>query len=153
MVHIKKHGKTIFLNLILIVLFWIIAGGNFNLKAQSINERTSFNTDEISNYVVKEFSATEVNSMIYFRFTILENQENTQYVLESSNTDSDIFTEEAKKDGFQSPNHQPLLYCYNLNQDVNNDKKYRIKMISENGINYSKEIKIKHLNTQVLAHK
>jgi hypothetical protein len=150
MVKVKKHSKVILLNLLLILFFWLSAG-NLKVKAQQLNEKTAFTLAEISEFVIKEFRGTALNNKIYFRFSILDNKDQTEYTLESS-INGETFIEVEKKYGFKSPNKQPLLYCYNINQEDVIAKKYRIKIVSDNGINYSEEIIINPtINTPFVA--
>ena len=68
---------------------------------------------------------------------MLENDDNINYILESS-SDGENFQPLQRKEGFKSPNNKPLLYTYKI--DINKaptEVAYRIRRISPDGNEYS----------------
>jgi hypothetical protein len=145
---VKKHSKVILLNVLLILFFWLIAG-NFKLKAQQIVQKINFNHEEITSFNIKEFSVKNINQVNYVRFLILENQNESHYILESSE-DGENFIPLEMKDGFKSPNSSPLLYCFN-EEETNIEKKYRIKRVNNTEVSYSNIITVSPSENKFLA--
>jgi penicillin-binding protein-related factor A (putative recombinase) len=112
-------------------------------NAQSINEKITFQDDEIASHVIKYFKAKKINNKLYFKFLVLENKLQTAYTLESSTNGTDFYNVQ-KKEGFKSPSGTPLLYCYSIDLTNLSTNKYRIKRTSEDGINYSSIIEMNH---------
>ncbi len=136
-----------------LLIFVILLGlmlTSLNINAQSISEKVSFNSENTNNFIVKEFTAKVVDNKIYFRFLIVENMENTNYILESSTNDSDFFPV-IEKEGFKSPNRIPLLYCYSLDLHDYSDNVYRIKRITPDGISYSSNIEFNAIENLTLS--
>lgn len=104
------------------------------LRAQSVTNKVTFETT--TEYVVKQFTAKHVQNKFYFKFLILENREDADYVLESS-IDGINFSEVATKEGVKSPNNQPLLYCYIVDSKTISHRIFRVKMISNEEFTYS----------------
>ncbi len=122
-----------------IIVFVVLIGLMFvtvSVNAQAVNGKVVFNGDETNDYVMKSFKVKEVNNKLYFKFLVLENRLNTTYTLESSSNGDDFYAVQLK-DGFKSPNGTPLLYCYAVDLNKLNDKVYRIRRDSPDGVNYS----------------
>jgi len=110
-------------------------------NAQAINEKMTFEDDNIADHVIKYFKAKKINNKLYFKFLVLENRFHTTYALESSENGTDFYNVQ-KKEGFKSPIGTPLLYCYSIDLTRLSKNKYRIKRTSEDGINYSSIIEM-----------
>jgi len=102
-----------------------------NIFGQLNQEQYNFSdSEELSSYDVKSFTVQEVNNKAYFKFLIVEGDDNTSYTLETSMNGID-FSPINIKEGFKSPNNTPLLYCFTVNKENNtNGSYYRIKRTS-----------------------
>lgn len=100
-------------------------------------------------FVIKQFTAVQHQDKIYFKFLIVENRVNVNYVLESSTNGVD-FVEVQKKEGFKSPNEIPLLYCYTIDEIDKKVKAYRIRLESINTIEYSSRVIVEKKNISEL---
>lgn len=127
-----------------VLIFTILLGLliiSSNIHAQAISKKIAFTPELTDNYVVKEFSMKEVNNKLYFRFLILENNQDVNYTLESSLNGTDFYPVQLKQ-GFQSPTGVPLLYCFVVDLNVLNDNVYRIKRTSPEGEEFSSFIEV-----------
>ncbi len=118
------------------------------LRAQSVTNKVTF--EAAPEYVVKQFTAKHIQSKFYFKFLIQDNREEIKYVLESSK-DGVNFSEVAIKEGVKSPNNQPLLYCYIVNSEVVSDRFFRVKIISNEEVNYSNLLDFYPITNQPLV--
>ena len=118
------------------------------LRAQSVINKVSF--EATPEYVVKQFTAKHIQNKFYFKFLIQDNREEIKYVLESSK-DGVNFSEVAIKEGVKSPNNQPLLYCYIVNGEVVRDRFFRVKIISNEEVNYSNLLDFSPITNQPLV--
>ncbi len=98
-------------------------------QAQSVSTEIDSRKFSSPNCVIQYFKAIGVNEKRYFKFLIIEHEENVAYVLESSKNGLD-FNATQIKEGFTSPNSVPLLYCYQENLKDNENIAYRIKRVS-----------------------
>ncbi len=99
-----------------------------NIYGQFAQEDYSLSVEKETNlYNVKSFTVKEINNTAYFKFLIVENDDNAVYVLESSINGVD-FIPVNLKEGFKSPNNTPLLYCFSINKESNvKGNYYRVK--------------------------
>ena len=116
---------------------------SLSINAQIVVKKITFKPDATDDYVIKSFTATEVNNKVYFKFLVLENRYNTNYILESSSNGTDFYAVQLKE-GFKSPNETPLLYCYSIDLNNLNDKTYRIRRDSSDGVNYTASLEIEN---------
>lgn len=115
---------------------------SFNINAQSIIEKVDFSDNYSKNYVITEFSCSQVESKVYFKFIISENRDDIKYVLESSGNGI-AFVVEKEKDGFKSPNGLALMYCFSVDTKNNLDTRFfRIKIMNGENYDYSPTIKL-----------
>lgn len=122
-----------------IIFFLMIS---FNINAQSIIEKVDFSDNYSKNYVITEFSCSQVESKAYFKFIISENRDDIKYILESSVNGIDFFVEK-EKEGFKSPNGIALMYCFTVNTKNNLHTRYfRIKIMNGENYDYSPTIKL-----------
>ena len=126
---VKTFYKKVIITSVLIVF-------TFSINAQSLTQKSDFREIEKPAYNIEYFKVKEVNDKLYFKFLIIENEQNIVYTLESS-TDGANFSGVTKKDGFLSPNGIPLLYCYSADQNTISTESYRIKRSSAEGVQYS----------------
>ena len=122
-----------------IIVFSILIGlmlATVSINAQSITSKVAFNDNETVDHLIKYFNVKEVNNTLYFNYLVVENRVHTAYTLESSSNGTDFYTVQLKE-GFKSPSGVPLLYCYSVDLNVLNDRTYRIRRDSPDGINYS----------------
>lgn len=124
----------------IIVLLYLLSA-SIQVSGQSLTNKVDFNEKYTQEFIIKQFTAKQLEGKIYFNFLIVEQRENTKYVLESSTNGVD-FTEVQKKDGFKSPNSTPLLYCYTVDVVNRKVKEFRIRIEATNTIEYSNRIKI-----------
>lgn len=120
------------------------------LRAQSVTTKVTF--EAVPEYVVKQFSANHIQNKFYFKFLILENREGADYVLESSSNGVD-FNEVATKEGVKSPNNQPLLYCYIVNDIAISDRIFRVRISSNKEVTYSNLLDFSFATDQTLVKK
>ena len=120
------------------------------LRAQTVINKVTFETTP--EYVVKQFSANHIQNKFYFKFLILENREGADYVLESSSNGVD-FNEVATKEGVKSPNNQPLLYCYIVNDIAISDRIFRVRITSNKEVTYSNLLDFSFATDQTLVKK
>lgn len=119
-----------------------------SLTAQNITQKTSF--EQTPEFTIQQFSGTPINGKIYFKFLILENLDNVNYILESS-ADGQVFHEIAIKEGVKSPNQQALLYCYVVETDQQSDKIFRIKRWENNKATYSLNLDFTGITSPILV--
>lgn len=144
--HTEKNIILLFIMLIGLLLLSTYANG------QSLINKTTFSPEETDSYVVKYFQASEIEGVIYFKFLIHENRNNIRYVLESSANDKD-FIPVTTKTGFLSPTNTPLLYCYKINTLDNPDRIFRVKIESDENIDYSRTLYINAPTSELTASK
>lgn len=120
---------------VLILIICLSSGEQ--LYSQSITKQVAFDEESVQPYKVKQFTGKCVNEIIYFKFLVMENRKDIQaYILETS-FDAINFMSVAFKDGFESPNNVPLLYCFKQPKSLIYKTYYRIKMVTKSGITYS----------------
>jgi len=146
--HLPASSDSNWIIIFTILFFLLIL--SISTNAQSMSKKTTFTSEITSDYIVKEFSAKEINNAIYFKFLVLENREDVNYTLESSSNGVDFYPVKLKE-GFKSPNNYPLLYCYSIDLTILSDKTFRIKMDSKESINYSSVIELKNMIDQNLS--
>lgn len=120
------------------------------LRAQSVATKVTF--EAAPEYVVKQFTAKHIQNKFYFKFLIQENREDANYVLESS-IDGINFSEVATKEGVKSPNKQPLLYCYIVDETTISDRIFRVRIISNEEVTYSNWLDFSSTTEQTLVKK
>ena len=127
-----------------VIVFIILMGlmlATLTINAQSIVKKTTFSSEITDDYIIKYFKVKEISNKLYFKFLVLENRENTNYTLESSSNGAEFYAVQLKQ-GFKSPSGAPLLYCYTVDLNQLNNKSYRIRRDSPEGIEYSPTIEI-----------
>ena len=125
-----------------IIIFFILFGlmlTTITVKAQAIEKKVTFTPDITDNHIVKYFKVKEVSNKLYFKYLVLENEYNTSYTLESSSNGNEFYAVQLKE-GFKSPKGVPLLYCYSVDLNQLNDKSFRIRRDSPDGVEYSSVI-------------
>ncbi len=131
------QGKNIVLLFVFLISLLLIST---YANGQPLMKESPFIAKSKKAFTIKEFTVREINKTAYFRFLIIENRTDIKYTLEGSANGKD-FKMIKEKEGYPSPNNQPLLYCYKLNTLNNLTQHYRIKIESKKGIEYSNIIK------------
>jgi len=144
--HIQFNKNCITIVSFILIILW---SSNIRLGAQSISNKVDFTEKPSEEFVIKQFTAVQHQDKIYFKFLIVENRVNVNYVLESSTNGVD-FVEVQKKEGFKSPNEIPLLYCYTIDEIDKKVKSYRIRLESINTIEYSSRVIVEKKNISEL---
>ena len=144
--HIQFNKNCITIDSFILIILW---SSNIRLGAQSISNKVDFTEKPSEEFVIKQFTAVQHQDKIYFKFLIVENRVNVNYVLESSTNGVD-FVEVQKKEGFKSPNEIPLLYCYTIDEIDKKVKAYRIRLESINTIEYSSRVIVEKKNISEL---
>ncbi|NCP44944.1 MAG: hypothetical protein COW67_11705 [Flavobacteriales bacterium CG18_big_fil_WC_8_21_14_2_50_32_9] len=144
--HIQFNKNCITIVSFILIILW---SSNIRLGAQSISNKVDFTEKPSEEFVIKQFTAVQHQDKIYFKFLIVENRVNVNYVLESSTNGVD-FVEVQKKEGFKSPNEIPLLYCYTIDEIDKKVKAYRIRLESINTIEYSSRVIVEKKNISEL---
>jgi len=144
--HIQFNKNCITIISFILIILW---SSNIRLGAQSISNKVDFTEKPSEEFVIKQFTAVQHQDKIYFKFLIVENRVNVNYVLESSTNGVD-FVEVQKKEGFKSPNEIPLLYCYTIDEIDKKVKAYRIRLESINTIEYSSRVIVEKKNISEL---
>lgn len=120
------------------------------LRAQAVVNKVTF--EATPEYVIKHFTANNIQHKFYFKFLIQENREYATYVLESS-LDGIKFNEVATKEGVKSPNKQPLLYCYIVDEVTLGDRIFRVRITSNEEVTYSNWLDFSSVDNQTLVKK
>ncbi|MGB0882666.1 MAG: hypothetical protein ACPGSO_06900 [Vicingaceae bacterium] len=118
----KKLGfeiKTTLATLILIITM------SSMVNAQQVSQQMDFSSTIC--FDIEYFKVMKVDNQLYFKFLVIEEEDNSTYVLESSTNGKD-FTPCQLKDGFKSPNKTALLYCFSEPVKKTNTQ-YRINRI------------------------
>jgi len=144
--HIQFNKNCITIISFILIILW---SSNIRLGAQSISNKVDFTEKPSEEFVIKQFTAVQHQDKIYFKFLIVENRVNVNYVLETSTNGVD-FVEVQKKEGFKSPNEIPLLYCYTIDEIDKKVKSYRIRLESINTIEYSSRVIVEKKNISEL---
>ncbi|MBW6484126.1 MAG: hypothetical protein K0B10_13825 [Vicingaceae bacterium] len=139
-------NKKQYINIVSFILI-IVLSSIIQVEAQSISNKVDFTEKPSEEFAIKQFTAVQHQDKIYFKFLIVENRVNVNYVLESSTNGVD-FIEVQKKEGFTSPNEIPLLYCYTINKVDKKVKVYRMRLESKNTIEYSSRVIIENKNNK-----
>lgn len=121
-----------------------------NLERQTVTNKVTF--EATPEYVVKQFTAKHIQNKFYFKFLIQENREDADYVLESS-IDGINFNEVATKEGVKSPNNQPLLYCYIVDDTTISDRIFRVRITSNEEVTYSNLLDFSFTTNRALVNK
>ena len=135
--NIKRLRATVILLLLLLVFP--------KAKAELIIRTYARNNSPSRDYVIEYFKVIDVDNKLYFKFLIIEHQENAAYILESSFNGLD-FNAVQIKEGSKSPNGIPLLYCYTEKLKDNENISYRIKRVSLSGIDISNSCTLEMTN-------
>jgi len=120
------------------------------LRAQAVVNKVTF--EPTLEYIVKQFTAKYIQNKFYFKFLIQENREDVDYALESS-FDGINFNEVATKVGVKSPNSQPLLYCFIIDDTTTSDRIFRVKITSREEVTYSNLLDFSSATDQTLVNK